>query len=315
MRQLIDDDLDAFDARLARELESDVQLLGDIGLDLIRAGGKRIRPRLALLTARLLGTSADHGLTVALSVEMLHTASLLHDDLIDDADTRRGSEAAFRRYGNSVSVMAGDFLLARTLRVLARNGNMEFVEMMAETAAVICEAEVRQFQAAETQEYSFDTYLQVIDGKTASLMAAATAGVAVLSGAPADALAALREFGLRYGRAFQLRDDFLDLMSDARSLGKPVGNDLGEGKATWPTLLLLDAGVDEARLILERRAREPGDVERMVALVREHGADIRTERYIAEQLELATRALDVFPASPERHALLELAAPTLAAVT
>ena len=297
-----------FDEQLEAELRSDPALLGDIGTSLIHAGGKRIRPRLALLTARLLATEESHGFAVAMAVEMLHTASLLHDDLIDESDTRRGQVAAHRRHGNSISVMAGDFLLARVLRVLARTGNHDFTMLMSDAAAAIVEAEILQYQLADTEEYSFESYLRVIDGKTAVLISAALEGVAVLADVPAGTRAALREFGLRYGRAFQLQDDYLDLFASEQELGKPVGNDLREGKATWPVLLLLQSGNREAAAILARRAAEPGDVGRMVELLRESGAADATLDRVNEESGLARAALAVFPESDARSVLMELAA-------
>lgn len=301
-------ELAALDDRIAAELNSEVPLLGQIGMDLISAGGKRIRPRMALLTARLLDAPADAGQTAALAVELLHTASLLHDDLIDESDTRRGQAAAHRLYGNSVSVMAGDFLLARVLRVLAVTDDASFTRLLADTAAVICEAEVRQYQLAESGESSLDEYIRVIDGKTGALFVAACHGVALLAGAPEAQADALHEFGLRYGRAFQMRDDYLDLLGDPQRLGKPAGNDLAEGKATLPVLLLLEAGVSEAADILERRAVQDGDRARMAELVRQHGAAARTEEAIDHELQLARDALQLFPASPARERMLEMAA-------
>ena len=308
MFDIIQDDLRAFETRLAAELRSSVAFIEAIGDDLVRAGGKRLRPSLAFLTGRMLGAAAEDTMRVALAVELLHSASLLHDDLIDDADTRRGVEAAFRRYGNVVSVMSGDFMLARVLGLLARSGSAAFTELMSHTAAAICEGEVLQFQAATLQEYAYDTYDRVIEGKTAVLMAAACEGVALVSGSSESERAALRAYGMAFGRAFQLRDDYLDLLGDAECLRKPIGGDLREGKATHPVLqLLIEHGVEEARTILGRHASQPGDVERMAALVREHGADARTRERIRSEAEAAVAALEPFPSSPARSALVSLA--------
>lgn len=283
MFDLIAADLRRFEERLPAELRSDVAFIEAIGEDLVAAGGKRLRPALAFLTGKLLDADDEATMQVALAVELLHSASLLHDDLIDDADTRRGSEAAFRRYGNVVSVMSGDFMLARVLGLLARTGSADFTRLMAETAAAICEGEVLQFQVASLADYSFDNYRRVIEGKTAALLAAACAGVGLLAGADAAALEALERFAMAYGRAFQMQDDYLDLLGDPATLGKPVGGDLREGKATYAVLvLLLDAGVEEARAILERRAAQPGDVERMAELVRRHGAHHLARERITE---------------------------------
>lgn len=301
-------ELSAFDEHLTAELRSDPELLGDIGVSLIQAGGKRVRPRLALLTGALLNADPAHGRDVAMAVEMLHSASLLHDDLIDESDTRRGRPAAHRLFSNTVSVMAGDFLLARVLRVLARSRNHDFTMLMSDVAAAICEAEILQYQIAGSADYSFGKYLSVIDGKTAVLISAALEGVAILADTDEATRAALRGFGMHYGRAFQLRDDLLDLVADETSLGKPTGSDLREGKATWPVLLLLDSGDAEAAAIVERRAGEPGDVERMASLIRESGAAVATRERIEDETAKARTVLEShFPDSPARSALLQLA--------
>jgi len=304
---IVADRLVQFETRLREVLRSDVAFIEAIGDDLVRAGGKRLRPTLAFLAGELVGAAPEASMDVALAVELLHAASLLHDDLIDDAETRRGAVAAFRRYGNVVSVMSGDFMLARVLGLLARSGSPEFTRLMSETAALICEGEVLQFQAATLETHDLDTYLRVIEGKTAALLAAALEAPALLAGAPEGTRRALRRFGLAYGRAFQMQDDRLDLLGDPAVLGKPVGGDLREGKATYPVLVLLADGIDEPRTILRRHASEPGDIARVVELVRAHGADQRTDAAIAAEAEDAIAALDAFPPSPAREALASLA--------
>ncbi len=301
------DRLTRFETRLQAELRSDVAFIEAIGADLAGAGGKRLRPTLAFLAADLVGADEERSMLVALAVELLHSASLLHDDLIDDADTRRGGVAAFRRYGNVVSVMSGDFMLARVLGLLAQSGSASFTQLMSETAARICEGEVLQFQAATLETHDFETYRNVIEGKTAVLLATALEGPALLASAPEPQREALRRFGMAYGRAFQMQDDRLDLLGDEARLGKPVGGDLREGKATYPVLALFDAGVDEPRALLRRHARQPGDVERVIELVREHGADVRAAEAIAAEARDAIAALEVFPPSPARAALEGLA--------
>ena len=308
MFELIAPDLRRFEERLPNELTSNVAFIEAIGEDLVAAGGKRLRPALAFLTGRLLAADSEAAMQVALAVELLHSASLLHDDLIDDADTRRGSEAAFKRYGNVVSVMSGDFMLARVLGLLARTGSPEFTRLMSDTAAAICEGEVLQFQVASLADYSYDNYQRVIEGKTAALLAAACEGVALLAGAPVAQAQALRAFALAYGRAFQMQDDYLDLLGDPERLGKPVGGDLREGKATFAVLvLMLDHDLAEARAIVERRAARPGDVERMIELIHAHGAHHRARDHIAHEAEAALAALQAFAPSPALNALAALA--------
>ena len=304
---LIQDDLTRFETQLAAELRSSVAFIEAIGEDLVSAGGKRLRPSLAFLAGRLLSADPDATMRVALATELLHSASLLHDDLIDDADTRRGHEAAFRRYGNVVSVMSGDFMLARVLGLLARSHSSEFTALMSETAARICEGEVLQFQMATLETYSFENYFSIIEGKTAVLFAAALEGVAMLSDASEAEQRALRDFGVAYGYAFQMRDDYLDLLGDAATLGKPVGGDLREGKATYAVLTLLQSGVDEVRTVLRRHASHEGDVARVQALIKEHGADAQAKERIVLETNKAVASLSVFPDSPAKEALRTLA--------
>jgi octaprenyl-diphosphate synthase len=306
------DRLARFEDRLAEVVRSDVAFIEAIGEDLVAAGGKRLRPALAFLAADLVEASDEAGMEVALAVELLHSASLLHDDLIDDASTRRGAEAAFRRYGNVVSVMSGDFLLARVLGLLAEAGEPAFTRRMSDTAARICEGEVLQFQMATLETWSLAEYRRVIEGKTAVLLATALVGPALLAGADEPRRDALERFGMAYGRAFQMQDDRLDLLGDPERLGKPVGGDLREGKATHPVLVLIERELEEAIDIVRRHAHRDGDVARMRELVHEHGADEATRRAIRAELDGATSALAALPAGAARDALKELAARELA---
>jgi octaprenyl-diphosphate synthase len=308
MTSLVASRLAAFEDRIAEELRSDVAFIEAIAAELVGAGGKRLRPTLAFLASDLLGADGEDAMGVALAVELLHSASLLHDDRTDDTATRRGAAAAFRRYGNVVSVMSGDFMLARVLGLLARTGNPGFTQLMSETAVRICEGEVLQFQMSALETWSIDTYRVVIEGKTAALFAAALEGVALVAGASQEQRTALREFGLAYGRAFQMRDDYLDLLGDAEVLGKPVGSDLREGKVTLPVLSLIDDGLTEPIAIVQRHAADDGDVARMIELVREFGGDARTRSAIHAEVGLALESLTAFRRTPARTALADLAA-------
>lgn len=307
MFDLIEDSLSTFEKELAVHLKSSVAFIEAIGDNLVTAGGKRLRPSLSFLAAELLGVDKSVSMPAALSVELLHSASLLHDDLIDDADTRRGREAAFKRYGNIVSIFAGDFMLAKVLGLLASTNNADFTQLMSDTAAMICEGEVLQFQTATLEMFSFETYTKIIEGKTAILIAAALESVAIIAKSPQAEREALRDFGMAYGRAFQMQDDYLDLLSDEATLGKPIGGDLREGKATYPILVLFDADVEEAREIIRRHARKENDVERMIQLVQQHGADKATKEKIINEANIAIKALDVFPDSEAKKHLVGLA--------
>jgi octaprenyl-diphosphate synthase len=316
MHPLVQPDLLRLEVRLAELLRSDVEFIELIGSDLVAAGGKRFRPLFAFLVARALLPNTPNSDAVsaqvvdwAAALELLHSASLLHDDLIDDAATRRGREAAFRRFGNAVSVFSGDYMLANVLRVLA-DLPPGFTRLIGDTARAICEGEVLQFQVAALETYSIEHYLQIISGKTAVLLAAATGGAARLAGADSATEQALYHFGLEYGRAFQMQDDLLDLMGDPGDLGKPVGSDLREGKATLPVLYLFASNNSEARQIVARRASAEGDVERMRQLVvaapanqPEQSALAQVRAEIARRVALAREHLLVLPASQARTLL------------
>ncbi len=308
MFEFFKEELNLFEDHLAEKLHSSVAFIEAIGEDLVGAGGKRLRPSLAFLAGRMLGAAPESTMQVALAVELLHSASLLHDDLIDDADTRRGHEAAFRRYGNVVSVMSGDFMLAKVLELLAESKNPDFTMLISQTAANICEAEVLQFQMASLETYSFENYQKIITGKTAVLLSAALEGAAILSEASREQCEALRHFGLCYGRAFQMQDDYLDLLGSVQQLGKPVGGDLREGKATFAVLkLILDEQVVEARAILRRHAARDGDVEKIQKLVLAHKIDKLAQNKIIQEANQAIAALEVFPKSEAKDILVSLA--------
>jgi octaprenyl-diphosphate synthase len=300
--------MQALEERLRELVASPVEFIELIGEDLVSAGGKRSRPALVFLAGRAAGTPSEREVDFAATIELLHSATLLHDDLVDDAGTRRGREAAFRRYGNAVSVLSGDFLLSRVLKILATLP-ASFTDLIADTSARICEGEVLQFQVAALETYSIDTYLEIITGKTAVLLAAATRGAAMLAGGSEKVVEALDAFGLEYGRAFQMQDDLLDLLADPEVLGKPIGGDLREGKATLPVLYLTEdpALRDEVRVILRRRAEKEGDVERIRDLVLSSGVADRVRAEIRARAAAAVSALDAVPANPAREALAGMA--------
>ncbi|GHG02177.1 octaprenyl-diphosphate synthase [Deinococcus piscis] len=312
----------AFEQRLREVLRSEVEFIELIGEDLVAAGGKRLRPLVTLLSAQALETQlletqalgdqvldspahSPDALALAVCIELLHSASLLHDDLIDDADTRRGQEAAFRRYGNVVSVMSGDFMLARLLMLLSElPGTARLTRAFGEVASVICEGEVLQFQVAAYGNPTQEQYEHIIYGKTAALLELAAAAPALLQDAPAEHEQALRQYGRELGMAFQVRDDLLDLLGREEDLGKPVGSDLREGKATFAVLHLLQTPAEqEVRTILLRRAAQAGDLARVQALCVQYAADQAGWREVARRLELARAALLHLPDTPARQEL------------
>jgi len=293
--------------RLELELVSEVEFIQLIARDMIAAGGKRLRPAVAFLSSRAVGGGGSGEMELALAVELLHTATLLHDDLIDGAETRRGQVAAFRRFGNGVSVLSGDFLLSRVLGLLAKLNRQEITQLFADTALGICEGEVLQFQIAQRGDYTVDSYMEVITRKTAVLLRACALGAAYLAGAPAEERGALERFGLDFGRAFQIQDDLLDVIGDPSVMGKPIGTDVREGKATLPIVYLLEEGVEEAREIMERRGARPGDAERMREIALRSSAVARVRDLAGSLAASARTALSILPPSPARGALESLA--------
>jgi octaprenyl-diphosphate synthase len=302
--------MQALELRLREVVRSKVEFIEAIGENLVTAGGKRFRPALVFLSAKALGLHDPREVDLAIAVELLHSATLLHDDLIDDAETRRGKEAAFRRYGNAVSVLSGDFMLSRVLKLLSTMPPCLTAEF-AETSMHICEGEVLQFQIASYGDYNLANYLEVITAKTAVLLATAVRAPALLMGIEDESdprLMALTTYGLEYGRAFQIQDDLLDLMSDPLTLGKPIGGDLREGKVTLPVLHLLEGeNATEVRTIVERRAEKEGDVQRVRDLVQNSSALELCLSELRSRSNLAVQALKVLPASPARQALEDLA--------
>lgn len=308
-----------FDARLREVLRSDVEFIELIGDDLVAAGGKRVRPTLVLLAAQALGARPGGAaarwsdvVDLGVGVELLHSASLLHDDLIDDADTRRGQQAAFRRFGNVVSVMSGDFMLSRLLVLLSGlPGSPVLTRMFGQTASVICEGEVLQFQLAAYQEYELRHYLQVIHGKTAALTELAASAPAVLLGASAPVQEALATFGREYGMAFQMQDDLLDLSGEEALIGKPVGGDLREAKPTPLLARAVEAASAPQAEVLAMVGRfdlSDDDVARVQQVIIDTGALADLERTIDALTAESVTAIRVAPITPEaRHELEALA--------
>ncbi|MCL4455743.1 MAG: polyprenyl synthetase family protein [Deinococcus sp.] len=303
---LTEAEMAVFETRLREVLRSKIEFVQLIEQDLVEAGGKRARPRLVFLAAGALG-GVPFATELALSTELLHSATLLHDDLVDDAETRRGQLAAFRKYGNAVSVLAGDYLLSRLLWLLGQMGRLELVAMFAEAARQLSEAEVLQFQVAALADYSDENYQNIITGKTAALFQLCCEGAAVLADAEPEYRRALARFGLCYGQAFQMRDDYLDLMGTQERLGKPVGGDLREGKVTLITLRLLQRHREAVEPVLARRAAQEGDIEQMRTLARDSGVAGQIVKSIQQAAESAVAALAPFPQTPYKAALEALA--------
>jgi len=310
LRRLVATEMAAVNTAILDRMQSNVQLIPQLASHLIASGGKRIRPMLTLGAAKLCGYQGDRQILLAACVEFIHTATLLHDDVVDESERRRGAETANVVWGNQASVLVGDFLFSRAFQLMVESGSLEVLRILAGASAVIAEGEVLQLMTANDTATSEADYLKVIESKTAALFAAACRVGAVVADRPLAEAEALDTYGRDLGIAFQLIDDALDYASDAATLGKNTGDDFREGKVTLPIVLAFAAGdaAEKAfwKRVIEQPARQaPEDFDHALALLRRHGALgatlARAEAYGAS----AKAALDLFPDSPTRAALLE----------
>lgn len=305
---LMADDMAAVNARILQAMQSPVALIPQLAGYIVASGGKRLRPLLTLASARLCGHAGSDHIALATAVEFIHTATLLHDDVVDDSDLRRGRASAKEVFGNEASVLVGDFLFARAFQLMVESGSVEVLRILSNASAVIAEGEVLQLSAAHDIGTTEATYLEVIGAKTAALFAAACEVGAVVAGRPAAEQEALRRFGDGLGIAFQLVDDVLDYSAVQATLGKAVGDDFREGKITLPVILSVARGDAEERAFWQRAMEgdaEPTDADlaQAQALIRRHGALDETMARARLYAEDAKRALAVFPDGELREIL------------
>ncbi|HET6656223.1 MAG TPA: octaprenyl diphosphate synthase [Gammaproteobacteria bacterium] len=309
IRTLIDEDFRAVDALIHSELNSEVALINQLGHYIINGGGKRLRPLLVLLTARLCNYQGRAHVDLAAIIEFIHTATLLHDDVVDTSKLRRGRETANEIWGNEAAVLVGDFLYSRTFQMMVRVGDMRVMEIMADTTNTIAEGEVLQLLNTHDPATTEERHLEVIRRKTAKLFEAAAQVGAVLGGQPVAHEQALARYGMHLGIAFQLIDDALDYGGNTDELGKNIGNDLTEGKPTLPLIYAMRHGsAAQARLVREAieegRADCLGDI---TTAIRQTGALDYTRSRAQAEADAALEALSRFPASTYRDALENLA--------
>jgi octaprenyl-diphosphate synthase len=306
---LLTEDLDAVDVIIHERMTSPVGVIPNLAAHLIDAGGKRIRPLITLAAARLLGRGGDGPRKLAAAVEFIHTATLLHDDVVDDSSMRRGKKAANKLWGNPSSILVGDFLFARSFNLMVETGDMMVLDILARAASVIAEGEVMQLAAANDADTTRERYMEIIAAKTAALFAAAAKAGAVAAGRPGAEAEALETFGRELGLAFQLVDDALDYGGLSATMGKNAGDDFREGKVTLPVVYAREAG-DETERAFWRRAvggeRTDDDFHRACALIRRHDAIAKTLNSAREHAQRAKDALSVFPPNAYREALLDL---------
>jgi octaprenyl-diphosphate synthase len=298
------------DALIRHRLSSDVVLINQIADHIIASGGKRLRPMLHTLAAGASGYAGEQHIKLAAVIEFIHTSTLLHDDVVDESDLRRGRETANALWGNAASVLVGDFLYSRSFQLMVELDDMRIMRILADTTNTIAEGEVLQLLNIGNADVSEASYLAVIERKTAVLFAAATELGGILGGLPDAQVAALREYGMQLGYAFQIADDLLDYISDADTLGKNIGDDLAEGKPTLPLIYALEKA-DPEQVQSLRHAIEHGgldSLEHIIAAIRESGALERTHERALMHTRKAMETLEGFPPSPYLDALLSLAA-------
>ncbi len=302
------DEMAQVDAVIHRRLASEVVLINQISNYIVSAGGKRIRPLLVLLFARALGFQGHERFEMAATVEFIHTATLLHDDVVDESDLRRGRKTANAIFGNAASVLVGDFLYSRSFQMMVSVNRMRVLDVLAEATNVIAEGEVLQLLNMHDPDITLDAYLRVIRYKTAKLFEASARLGAVLAGVNASSEESCAAYGRCLGTAFQLIDDLLDYEGATAQLGKNVGDDLREGKPTMPLLLAMQAGTEDQRQLI-RHAIEHGEVERLdeiVEIVRSTGAIEATRKAAQDEARKAEDHISSLPPSQFKEALLYL---------
>ena len=306
----LDDQMAQVDGTIRTQLRSDVVLVNQIGQYIVGSGGKRVRPRLLLMVAAALGHQGPKAHTLAAVVEFIHTATLLHDDVVDESDLRRGRSTANAMFGNAAAVLVGDFLYSRAFQMMVSVQSMAVLDILANATNVIAEGEVLQLMNMHDPDLAVEDYLKVIRYKTAKLFEASAELGAVLAGAADGQRGACADFGRSLGTTFQIMDDLLDYEGQTEALGKNVGDDLREGKPTLPLLLAMRNGTPEQRALV-RTAIELGEVERLpevIEIVRSTGALEETRQAAQAEADRAQTALQALPPSPWREALSELCA-------
>ncbi|KAG9575995.1 hypothetical protein KCV01_g17598, partial [Aureobasidium melanogenum] len=309
VRALAANDMAQVDALIRSRLASDVVLINHIADHIIAGGGKRLRPMLHVLAAGAAGYQGKEHAKLAAIIEFIHTSTLLHDDVVDESDMRRGRKTANALWGNAASVLVGDFLYSRSFQLMVELDDMRIMRILADTTNTIAEGEVLQLLNIGNADVDEAAYLAVIERKTAVLFAAATELGGVLGGLDDTQTAALRRYGMELGYAFQIADDLLDYVSDAETLGKNIGDDLAEGKPTLPLIYAMQSA-DAEQLASLRHAIEHGgldSLDRIVASIRDSGALERTHATAATHARAAKEALAVLAPSAHRDALMALA--------
>jgi octaprenyl-diphosphate synthase len=308
--EIVAADMQAVNRIILDKAVSDVELIPSLAHHLIESGGKRLRPMLTIAAAKLCGYQGDGHVRLASAVEFMHTATLLHDDVVDESDYRRGKASARLVWGNQASVLVGDFLLGQAFRIMVEVGSLAALKILSNAAAIIAEGEVMQLAAAKNTATTEDEYLAIINAKTAALFSAATEVGAAIAKRPQQEQSALKSYGRNLGIAFQLVDDALDYAGESTNLGKAVGDDFREGKITLPVILCFRRGGEEEREFWKRTLGdakiEEGDLDRAIKLMKKHRAIDATLERARHYGAIARDALAIFRSDRHTRALSDL---------
>ena len=310
IQALAQQDMTAVNDLIFSKLHSDVALINQLGVYIVNGGGKRMRPLLTVLAARAIGYQGSEHLQLAAIVEFIHTSTLLHDDVVDESNMRRGRETANAMFGNSASVLVGDFLYSRSFQMMSELNNLRIMDILSDATNIIAEGEVLQLMNCNDPDTTEDSYMQVIYCKTAKLFEAATRLAAVIAKQDQATELAMQNYGKHLGTAFQLVDDIMDYTADAQEMGKNVGDDLAEGKPTLPLLYAMEHGNDQQRTMI-RNAIEHGDgmehLDAILSAMKQTGALVYTQKKAEQEADKAINAIAMLPESEHKQALIALA--------
>jgi octaprenyl-diphosphate synthase len=308
LASLLAPQLDAINACILQRMQSSVELIPQIAGYLISLGGKRLRPLLTIASAELCGYEGDRHIPLAACIEFIHTATLLHDDVVDESTLRRGKATANALWGNKVSILVGDFLFSRAFELMVEDGSLTILKILSETTSTLAEGEILQLTSSHDLKLTPETYLKIIGAKTARLFSAATEVGAVIADADDSQRKALSHFGYCLGMAFQLMDDVLDYTANPEKLGKAVGDDFREGNITLPVILAYEKGADQSvwEHAFKEGIRDDKALAYAISLLKKSGALLKTQKIAQGFVHEALGCLHLFPESPLKEALCDV---------
>ena len=310
IQALIESDMNDVNQLIHAQMRSDVALVNQLGLYIVNSGGKRVRPMLAILAAKALGYQGKDHITLATIIEFIHTATLLHDDVVDESNLRRGTPTANAEFGNAASVLVGDFIYTRSFQLMVGLGKMQIMQVLADATNIIAEGEVLQLMNCNDPDTTEASYMQVIYSKTAKLFEAATGLAAIITEQDNSVLDALNLYGMHLGTAFQLVDDVLDYNADADQLGKNIGDDLAEGKPTLPLIYAMKHGSDQQRALIRNAIEHCNGMDNLEAILtalKQTNALEFTMQKAQQEADKAIACLDFLAESQYKQALISLA--------